>query len=373
MKTLIFLSEFVTNNGGVPQTIIDLVRGLAISLKFKIILLCPKNSEMAQIEFPPNVHVRTTLSTNWFVSRSSIWRTVLTIVDLYLRLRKILNKKSWVITNHSVSSALLSLMPFFHINEIYINRGGDFNDAGFASRLMRRKISKSKIRYGIGISQRQVNLLLDSGMAPDSVFLVHDGLTLPSCTYAPVNLNKLNLRISTIGFISDLKNQIEGVRLIKLLRDNGINASLNIYGSPITGDDYYQRLIHVIEELNLNDYINIKGFVSGESLFGDTDVLVSFSRSEGFGRTLVEGMLRRKPIIAWRGAGGPVDITDNGKYGYLVENNTAAEYCEIISELMNNPQSYYTMIENAFSYAYDNFTIYSMNEKYINLFHRICN
>ena len=112
----------------------------------------------------------------------------------------------------------------------------------------------------------------------------------------------------------------------------------------------------ILPSSKIKPYINFCGFVSGENLFAETDILISFSRTEGFGRSLVEGMLRRKPIIAWRGAGGPIDITDNGKYGHLVESNNADAYFKVVCSLLDNPSFNKNNVEAAYNFAYTQFT-----------------
>lgn len=370
MKTLVFPSEFIDNKGGVPQTIIELVRGLAHHNDFKIVLICPASSEMAKTTFPENVQVVTT-SSRWHISRTSWLRTLETIIEVYIKLKPFLGEDSWVVTNHSVTSSLISLMPLRHVKEIYINRGGEFSDKGAASRLLLRKIKKSKISYAVGISQRQVTLLINSGIPKDKVFLIHDGLPLPQIQYKKTSLTTDLLRISTMGFISDLKNQVEGVRLIQMLRANGVNAFLNIYGG-VAEENYHKKLLTLIRELDVTDYVKIHGFVSGERLFDDTDVLVSFSKSEGFGRTLVEAMLRYKPVIAWQGAGGPIDITENGKYGYLVENNAALDYFNVVMSMLHNTDNCMKNVEESYQYASLNFTTEGMVRKYNDFFLSVC-
>lgn len=374
MKTLIFLSEFVDNRGGVSQSTISIVKGLALSLdfNFKIVLLCPKDSEMSRTIFPDNVIMKTTDTSIWIMSRNSLCGTLRTIIDIYKSIRSFLGKDTWVVTNQPVTSSLISLLPCRHIKEIYINRGGNFQDNGIASRIILKKLQHKSIEYAIGISKRQVDLLIQSGLPKDRVFLIHNGLLLPSVCYTNTHLKKDNLRISTMGFISDLKNQIEGVRLIRLLRNNGINAVLSMYGDPDSDKDYQFKIAQIIKNLGVESYVNYCGFVSGEKLFAETDILISFSRTEGFGRSLVEGMLRYKPIIAWRGAGGPVDITDDGKYGHLVERNDALDYFEVVSRLLIDPMYNMRNVEESYNYACQHFTVDCMVKNYVELFRSIC-
>lgn len=372
MKTLIFPSEFSDNNGGVPQSMISVVNGLKNCVDFKVVVVCPRDSEMSTTSFSDNVVVQTTKSSTWTMSKRSIFQTLKTIIDLFLTIRQFLGKDTWVITNQPVTSSLISLLPCKHIKEVYINRGGDFQDGGIASLIMLRKLKTRCIEYVVGISKRQFDLLVNCGMPECRVCLIHNGLPLPSVCYEYKELSKDSLRISTMGFISNLKNQIEGIKLVKMLRDVGINAILNIYGEPDSDKEYQIKIHDVIKNLNIAPYIKFHGFISGEKLYSETDVLISFSRSEGFGRSLVEGMLRKKPIIAWRGAGGPIDITCNGMYGHLVEKNEASEYFNVLYTLLNDPVLNKKNVEDAYRFACQYFTIESMAANYVKFFKYIC-
>ena len=373
MKTLIFPSEFIDNRGGVPQSTISIVKGLSHFSEFKIIVVCPNGSEMSTTDFPLNVIVKTTKKSVWTMSKNKVCETLYTILDLYRTIRPFLDRDTWVITNQPVTSALLSLIPSKHINEIYINRGGNFQDKGIASKIIIQKLKHHCIDFTVGISKKQTDLLIQCGMPENRVTLIHNGLPMPAFDYPHKDLSKDYLRISTMGFISDLKNQIEGIRLIKLLRDHGINAILNLYGDPDGDNEYQTKIAHEIKILGIKPYINFCGFVSGENLFAETDILISFSRTEGFGRSLVEGMLRRKPIIAWRGAGGPIDITDNGKYGHLVESNNADAYFKVVCSLLDNPSFNKNNVEAAYNFAYTHFTTECMVKNYAKLIKSACN
>ena len=373
MKTLIFPSEFIDNRGGVPQSTISIVKGLSHFSEFKIIVVCPNGSEMSTTDFPLNVIVKTTKKSVWTMSKNKVCETLYTILDLYRTIRPFLDRDTWVITNQPVTSALLSLIPSKHINEIYINRGGNFQDKGIASKIIIQKLIHHCIDFAVGISKKQTDLLIQCGMPENRVTLIHNGLPMPAFDYPHKDLSKDYLRISTMGFISDLKNQIEGIRLIKLLRDHGINAILNLYGDPDGDNEYQTKIAHEIKILGIKPYINFCGFVSGENLFAETDILISFSRTEGFGRSLVEGMLRRKPIIAWRGAGGPIDITDNGKYGHLVESNNADAYFKVVCSLLDNPSFNKNNVEAAYNFAYTHFTTECMVKNYAKLIKSACN
>lgn len=372
MKTLIFPTEFANNKGGVPQSIISIVRGVAAHTDYRVVVVCPNGSEMSFTKFPKKTIVLKTKRSGWVMSRYNVFGTLATVFDIFKTIRQYLNINTWLVTNQPVTSALISLMPCRHINEVYINRGGSLRESGIATFILRTKIHFQLIDYAIGISRNQRNVLINCGQPEKMTFLIHNGLPLPNKKYQIQSLNPNKLRISTIGYISNLKNQMEGVRLIKLLRDSGINAYFNMYGIPDNDVEYQNNLKNCILELGVSDYVNYCGFVKGEELFEETDILISFSRSEGFGRSIVEGMLRYKPVIAWRGANGPVDIMDDGRVGHLVDCNDANDYYSVINNMLVNPSYNEENVRDSFDFACTNFTEEYMVKNYINFFNMIC-
>ena len=81
-------------------------------------VVCHIDCEMSTTTFPDNVIVQTTRSSTWIMSKSSILKTIGTVIDLFLTIRHFLGKNTWVVTNQPVTSSLISLLPCKHINEI---------------------------------------------------------------------------------------------------------------------------------------------------------------------------------------------------------------------------------------------------------------
>ena len=371
MRTLVFPVEFNTNKGGVSQSIISLVHGLSRFNNYRLIVVSPSGSEMASYPFPNNVLVITSKASDWKISKTHFIRSSIIAFELYFKLRKFINKDTLFVTNHSGSSYMVSLLPIIQVNELYVNRGGSFSSKGFGDILMKRKLRNGRIKYAVAISSHQSKILVENGMPVDRVFVINNGLPLPSQEYVYRPLNAEELWISTMGFFSRLKGQHIGVELIKLLRDSGINAKLNMYGIPDSDIEYNRELEKKIEELGLKEYVYHRGFVVGEELFSQTDILISFSKSEGFGRSLVEAMLRKIPIIAFRGAGGPIDITGDGKYGHLVQRNEATEYLTVIQNLLQHPLYNQKNVMDSYHFAVNMFTEEVMVQKYLSMFDRI--
>ena len=367
MKTLVFLCEFEQNTGGVPQSICSMVKGLSMRPSYKVVLVCPNHSEIAKQEYNNNVIVIETRSKHWISSCKETFKVICLAFEITLRLRKYLSKDTLFISNHIPESFIMAFMPCRHKPEVYINRGGNFTN-NLPSRFMKYMFRHGKIFKSIAISRTQQERLIAAGMHPSDTCVIHNGLPMPKLEYNYRPLSRQRLRISTMGFISDLKNQIEGVCLIKLLRDKGVNAELNLYGLPDDDEAYQEKMRATIDALGVGDFVKYKGFVQGEALFSETDILISFSRTEGFGKSLVEAMLRKIPVVAYRGAGGPVDISDNGRVFPLADKNEANDYCQIVMELLDDGDKTALMVDKAYDYAYLNFTEEVMIGKYDKVF-----
>lgn len=372
MKTILFLLEFTSLSGGMCQSVLSLAEGLAQTGRYKIYIISPNESEISKYPFNDNVINITTRNTDWTISRNTILKLISTSFEISQIIKKNVPSDTLIITNNVGGSIVASFVNIFiRVKEVYVNRGGSFQESGLGPILMRRKLKKGKFYALIATSKRQKNILKQ--FSDDTVTIIPNGLPTSDLVHEFTPLSKDKLVIGSIGYISDIKNYAEGVKTIQILRDSGINAVLNIYGkvgSP-SDQEYYDKLIKLIKECNLENYINFKGFVKGNSKFDESDIIVSFSKTEGFGRTLVEAMLCLKPVIAWRGAGGPIDITNDGKCGFLVERNDAIDYANIISKLISNPDKLKEITEKGYYYALENFTVEKMVENYDSLFNML--
>ena len=363
MKSLIFLLEFEKSTGGMMQSALSLIYGLS-ERGYSIIIICPPNSEIRRKCFNEHVQVLST-ACSWYTSKDKPLKFLKTSFAIYKLIQHDISN-SILISNDLGASFLISLFPCKH-KEVFVCRGGRFT--GFAGKVIKYKIKK-RIYWTVATSKFQKDFIIKQCGMSNRLSVIHNGLKEPEIQYDRPQLTRENLKISVVGYIAPGKNQFEGVKLIKRLRDNGINAMLNIYGTVECQVDevYNNKLQRLIDELNVRDCVHFKGFASQDEIYNNTDILISFSFAEGFGRTLVEAMFRRRPVIAYRGAGGPIDITDNGNVGHLVDNNCAEDYYNVINRILDNPESEMEQIEKAYDYAVSHFTEDVMVDNYDRLF-----
>ena len=71
------------------------------------------------------------------------------------------------------------------------------------------------------------------------------------------------------------------------------------------------------------------------------------SRFEGFSLVLLEAMRHGVPCVTFDCPYGPSDVVDNGKNGYVIENDNIELFAEKLSELMDHPETRKAFSEEA--------------------------
>jgi len=130
-----------------------------------------------------------------------------------------------------------------------------------------------------------------------------------------LNLEKYNknigiLFISTIGSIEENKSQHNAIYILKILREKGINARLNLFGS-FTDSNYKKKCISLIEQFEIENYVDIYGeILSNEDIYNKTDILLVTSKEETFGMVILEAFNKNIPVISTINGGSSELIID---------------------------------------------------------------
>lgn len=361
MNKIFFIFEYDSLHGGAPQTDYSLIRGL-LQRGWEVSVLIRDGTEAACVLGTlPGIEILPVDELT--ISLSSPHKTLKSLLCVRRELRGRV-KTHWVVTDGSVGRVLMSLLFWMHPKECFISRGGDYKThTGIFIRLFFPLIKKI-----IAITPSQKKRLLAAGAKGEQTKVIFNGL--PSVGKKIVKKTSGQLRISTLGFVSKLKNQEVGIRITDALRKRGIDAVFQIYGSEYSqGADalYADYLKKLVSELELTSYVSFKGFNSDlDEIFSETDILISSSWSEGFGRTIVEAMLRQCPVVAYAGAGGPADLITHGKTGFLVSENTAEKYVDFIFEIIGSPRKTNEITHRAYEFATKTFSEVRMVDEFCN-------
>jgi len=104
-----------------------------------------------------------------------------------------------------------------------------------------------------------------------------------------------------------------------------------------SGDDVL-RIKKLINDLNLNDYVIMPGFIPNDELvdyYNLADVFVMPSKGEGFGFVFLEALACGKPVIAGN-QDGSIDAVLNGQLGVLVNPDSVNEIAAAVVNLFKN-------------------------------------
>lgn len=119
---------------------------------------------------------------------------------------------------------------------------------------------------------------------------------------------------------------------------NNINVKLYIYGDG----EQKQELLNLIEKLNLNDDVFLKGKIKNEQVpevLNDLDLFCATSilDSESFGVAVVEAMACELPIIA-TDVDGFKEVLINGKTGVIVKRQDITAIATAMEDLILNKE-----------------------------------
>ena len=145
--------------------------------------------------------------------------------------------------------------------------------------------------------------------------------------------------ISIFGRIIPMKGHEILIKSLKILKEKQLDCKLLVWGHFNENDPYYLSLLSLIEEFGLLSDVKFCGFKSGISpIFNVSDIIVSAStESESFGRTIIEAMAARKPVVATR-VGAHPEIIQDDVTGFLVESGNPEQLADRIGLLLTNKE-----------------------------------
>ena len=171
------------------------------------------------------------------------------------------------------------------------------------------------------------------------LFVVHDGTDVDAFrqeTAIPGSSGEVN--IGLIGRISPWKGQEVFLRAAHQLRPKYPHARFKLIGAALFDEREYEAGLHrLVDELQLNDIVEFKGFCSDvPSEIAQLDVLVHAStKAEPFGQVIIEGMAAARAVVATAG-GGVLEIVEDGVTGLLVPMGDGEAMAEAIALLLSS-------------------------------------
>jgi glycosyltransferase involved in cell wall biosynthesis len=160
--------------------------------------------------------------------------------------------------------------------------------------------------------------------------------------------------IGCVGRIVDYKN-IDFV--IKNIFDLRHSSNKNIYLIVVgTGsEEYVNQLKEYSFSIGVSSYIIFTGFLDNPNkIVASLDLLVAPSLIDAFGRTIIEAMLQKTPVLAAK-SGGHMDIISDGVNGMFYESTIKGDFVKKISIVINGTDKS-AISDNAYQFAQLNFS-----------------
>ena len=225
----------------------------------------------------------------------------------------------------------------------------------------RRKYRASQQRF-IAVSNFVRELIIRSGIDGSRVDVVYDGVA--PCTSPPPSRSHErapNESIFRIGAMCALENE-KGLDLliqaIARVRTRAFELQCIIAG---TGRKR-RTLQNLIQQHRLADVVTITSPPpSADEFVRSLDLFVLPSRAEGLGSILLVAMQAGTPVLAST-AGGIPEIVEDGKTGFLFENENLDALSFAIARLAANPDLRNSLLEAARRKVVDQFSIEKMTE-----------
>ncbi len=157
------------------------------------------------------------------------------------------------------------------------------------------------------------------------------------------------------GNITPEKGQLDLVRACLNLLEKGVECHCWLVGA--SGDTVYaEKLQEEIQKSGFEDRFRWTGYVNDPySLMQEVDVVISCSRMEALGRTLIEASLLGKPII-YANAGGPKEVFTNFEHGLAYTPGDATDLANALKTTRDDPAATHIRAENAGLYVRERFS-----------------
>jgi len=155
------------------------------------------------------------------------------------------------------------------------------------------------------------------------------------------------LLLGVVGQLSPWKGQDTAIEALRLVRDQGIDAHLLLVGSAkfvaratrFDNRGYVEALREQVARAGLEERVSWLGERDDvPELMRALDVLLLPSSEEPFGRAVIEAMAMGVPVVVTN-VGGPCELIEHGREGYLVSPRRPVEWARAIRALADDPAS----------------------------------
>lgn len=170
--------------------------------------------------------------------------------------------------------------------------------------------------------------------------LIYNGVDRPP---APTIRREISpdgpVHLAIVCRLSPRKAPDIAIEAVAILRDRGIDARLDICGTPFEGYEWFETSLRDrAARADVAGSITFSGYVSPIwTALDAADIVVAPSLREPFGNTVIEAQLSGRPVIASEALGHTESIAD-GTSGLLVTPGDPTALADAVEKIISAPQ-----------------------------------
>ena len=347
---ILLVSSDNNKTSGAFLSLVELAVNLETRYDYKVFVILPKYGDGISLLEEHHINYKIVPTLSWIVynnvSIKSITKYCIKGIGLLLNVISILylcffiyKHKIDIVHNNTiftyvgaVASKIMKKSLVWHIREDIENA---FSSKLFNNRLGYKLINSSnRIIFVSNYIQSMYMKYIDTTRC----VVIYDGIDTSFYKVRPI-LTKELVNIAVIGHLNQNKNQIEVIEALhNLLRKRIINFHLYIIGDG----ELRSELEEYIKNHHMDSYVSFYGRRSDLHVILDTiDVVVSCSKSEAFGRTLVESMLHGCLVISSVSENNASnEIIESGINGLLYPLGDMSRLEYLLESILCNPQNH---------------------------------
>ena len=232
-------------------------------------------------------------------------------------------------------SGLLSGKPYF----VWV-RGSDINIEGiYFPRFIEMMIYKLIINNAncVFALTKHMKKEIENKFKRKKVCVIPNGIEIEKFKNIKNKIEFQNNQDKVILFVGSLR-PVKGVKYLIMALEKVIKIYPNVKLIIIGHGDEYSKLLNLVKQLNLNDYVKFEGEISNDRVLeymSSSDLFVLPSLSEGFPNVILEAMAEGLPIISTN-VKGLDEMVKNNINGLLVKPKDPQDIAKKILKLIND-------------------------------------
>ncbi len=179
------------------------------------------------------------------------------------------------------------------------------------------------------------------------IHLVYYGFNFEKFKFQQHQRLNTPLRLINVGSFQTKKNQQFLIDVGVELQKRKIPFIMELAGHG----ELYEKVKNKVIEHKLENQIFMPGIIHDiQDKYKESDIYIHSARYEPFGLVFLEAMASGLPVVSLNGKGNEC-IIENGKNGFMIDNEDAVLFVDKIELLINNPSLYSSISQYCIDYA----------------------